>query len=942
LLAVLALAPAAQAGARTEVVVELDVAPLAGARGLAARGRGLRIEAAARRVEARILAAVPSAEVRWRYRRVLAGLAVVVPADAVRRLERLPGVAAVYPSVTYRAALDSTPAQIGAPALWGPDLAGSAGRGLKIGVIDDGIDPSHPFFASGGFAPPPGFPKGDSAFTTAKVIVARAFPPPGSAWPHAGKPFDPLLSSHGTHVAGIAAGNAGTRVPATGRRPELVVAGVAPLAYLGNYKALTVPTDGFGLNGNSPELVAAVEAAVEDGMDVINLSLGQPEVAPERDVLAKALDNAALAGVVPVVAAGNDFEELGAGSVHSPGTAARAITVAAVTDDRLFGRELRLRSPAPVPPELATFGGLAPPDRPENGIEELVDAADQGLDPQGCEGLAGAKALAGSFVLLRRGRCTLAAKAAALAAAGGAGAIVADDGRGWPGEPPSGLPVPVLLVDAETGAALAAAVGADGGVVEITLRAAAVRVAGGAIAPFSGAGPSALGLAAKPDVAAPGVSVLSSVPAGAGTWDTLSGTSMASPHVAGAAALLLERHPEWTPAQVKSALVTTGRPVAVQAGRAAETLPPREGGGLIDLVRADTPLVFAEPQSLGFGFLDVSVGSAAAARTIRLDDAGGGAGEWQVSVVAAPRRSRDLGIEVPGSVSVPGELAVAVTAGRTAAEGERSGWIVLARSGQTRRIPFWVRVTRPRLPSVPSRRLPGPGVYGATTSGSRALVDRYRYPELVAAAGPVRLAGPERAFRLVLARPVANVGVAVVAAARGVSVQPRIVAGVDENRLLGSVALPLVANPYLPDFGAVLPVSAAIRPPAGTYTIVFDSATRRQAGRFTFRVWVDDVTPPRIRLLGRAGSVLEARVTDAGAGVDPLRVLVSADGRPFERVRFDARTGIATVDLSGLAPGRHRLVLRASDRQEAKNTEYAGGILPNTRELSTVVELPPG
>ena len=101
------------------------------------------------------------------------------------------------------------------------------------------------------------------------------------------------------------------------------VVSLASRAYLGNYKALTVPTDaGFGLNGNSPELVAAIEAAVADGMDVINLSLGEVEIEPTRDLVARALDAAAAAGVVPVVAAGNELGDYGRGSIVSPGTSA--------------------------------------------------------------------------------------------------------------------------------------------------------------------------------------------------------------------------------------------------------------------------------------------------------------------------------------------------------------------------------------------------------------------------------------------------------------------------------------------------------------------------------------------------------------------------------------------------------------------------------------------
>ena len=101
--------------------------------------------------------------------------------------------------------------------------------------------------------------------------------------------------------------------------------------YLGNYKALTIPTPGFGLDGNSAEIAAAIEAAVSDGMNVINLSLGEPEVEPSRDIVVKAIEGAAAAGVVPVIAAGNDFGDFGYGSVSSPGNAPDAITVAAVS-----------------------------------------------------------------------------------------------------------------------------------------------------------------------------------------------------------------------------------------------------------------------------------------------------------------------------------------------------------------------------------------------------------------------------------------------------------------------------------------------------------------------------------------------------------------------------------------------------------------------------------
>jgi hypothetical protein len=94
---------------------------------------------------------------------------------------------------------------------------------------------------------------------------------------------------------------------------------------------LTVPTPGFGLDGNAAEIAKAIEQAVADGMDVINLSIGEPEIEPKRDIVVKALDGAAAAGVVPVVAAGNDFDSYGLGSIGSPGDAPGAISVAAAT-----------------------------------------------------------------------------------------------------------------------------------------------------------------------------------------------------------------------------------------------------------------------------------------------------------------------------------------------------------------------------------------------------------------------------------------------------------------------------------------------------------------------------------------------------------------------------------------------------------------------------------
>ncbi|MFN2467477.1 MAG: S8 family serine peptidase, partial [Gaiellaceae bacterium] len=297
---------------RVQVVVTLHAPSLATAtassRVLSARARRARLDlrspSSAAYLErlgrahsvlaARIRAAIPGAVVRWRYGVVVNGLAVALPWGKAASLAALPGVARVYPNLRYRALLDRSPALIGAPTLWGPSLA-TAGQGMKIGIIDDGVDQSHPFLRGTGFTMPAGYPKGVKAFATPKVIVARAFPPPTPQWRHAAKPFDPEFSEHATHVAGIAAGN--NAFPASASR---TLSGVAPRAHLGNYKVLTIPTvSGVGLDGNSAEIVAGIEAAVRDGMDVINLSLGEPEIEQSRDIVVAAVSGAADAGVIP-------------------------------------------------------------------------------------------------------------------------------------------------------------------------------------------------------------------------------------------------------------------------------------------------------------------------------------------------------------------------------------------------------------------------------------------------------------------------------------------------------------------------------------------------------------------------------------------------------------------------------------------------------------------
>jgi subtilisin family serine protease len=782
-----AAAPSPPQQPRIELVVTLKQPPLART-GLAlhTRAGATYLAAVARQQNAfvrRLERAVPDATVRWRYQIVADGLAVVAPAASQARVASLPEVAAVYPTVHYRRTLFRSPSVIGAPQVWGPTLA-TAGQGVKIGIIDDGVDQTHPFFSSAGFTMPPGFPKGNSAYTSAKVIVARAFPPPGLTYRYANAPFDPAQSFHATHVAGIAAGDHGTT--ATGPNGRVSVSGIAPRAYLGNYKVLTIPTGQFGLDGNSPEIVAGIEAAVRDGMNVINLSLGEPEITPSRDIVIKAIDGAAAAGVVPVIAAGNEFDALGFGTVSSPGSAPSAITAAAASKNDT-------------------------------------------------------------------------------------------------------------------------------------------------IASFSSGGPTPYSLRLKPDVSAPGVAILSSVPRRLGLWDELDGTSMATPHVAGAAALLRQRHPGWTVAQIKSALVLTGNPVR---GAAGEAPPTREGGGMIWLPRADQPLLFSSPSSLSLGYLrrgQARTGLAA------LTDAGGGAGTWSVAVNRMGS-TRGVTLSAPRSVTVPGSLSLRASASRRAAAGDGAGFLVLTHAGQTRRIPYWLHVTARALAHERHTLLRRPGTYRGNTRRGRARVQTYRFPSNPAALGlRVRLAGPEQVFRFVIRRPVANAGVRVISESPGVRVSPRLVRAGDEDRLTGLTGLPIRLNPYEPAFYGLEPVVGVFRPGRGAYDVVFDTSSRRAAGPFRFRFWLGDTRPPTVRLTSRtvhAGAALHLVVRDAGSGVDPQSLQAQVDGRT-RRVLYDPRTGRVELRLGTLTRGRHRLLFVAADYQETKNTEDASETLPSTRRLST-------
>ena len=300
---------------------------------------------------------------------------------------------------------------------------------------------------------------------------------------------------------------------------------------------------------------------------------------------------------------------------------------------------------------------------------------------------------------------------------------------------------------------------------------------------------------------------------------------------------------------------------------------------------------------------------------------------------------RGAAVHVAATVTVPGKLTLGVDVARSARAGDGSGFVVLTRGGETRRFPYWFRVSVPRLGSEGRTLLRRPGVYRGNTRGRPARVSSYRYPS---APGPLgvtqRLAGPEQVFRFIVRGRVANAGAVVVSEAPGSHVSPRLVRAGNEDRLAGYTGAAAAAEPVpagllradsRPSASSgprPVPTTSSSTPPAaarpGASPSASGSTTRAR---------------PSARLLTRTvarGKLLLLRVSDRGSGVDPSTLLALVDGS-YRRVVWDKAHGLVGVRIPTLARGSHKLVFTVSDYQEAKNNENASATLPNTRTLTT-------
>ncbi len=559
------------------------------------------------------------------YRAAYNGIKVRIASERVAELATLPGVVAVRPLQLQKPNNIHGIPFIGAPTVW--QSLGLHGENVKIAIIDTGIDYTHANFGGPGTA---------AAYTTAHAAETAPANPAlfGPAAPRVkggidlvGDSYDadptsstyqpvphpdpnPLdCNGHGSHVAGTAAGSGVLTTPTGGATYSgpydantvtshtwNVGPGVAPKADL---YAVRV----FGCNGSTDVTVDAIEWAVDNDMDVINMSLGSP-FGSKDDPSAAAATNAAAAGVIVVASAGNSGTNQYIQG--SPASADGAISVAANDPTPTFPAAT-IDLPAIT---AIDANGAAVPTGPftVKVLRTATGGISLGCDPAEYEGTAG------MIVVTRRGTCARVARAIFGQKKGAAAVVMINNAAGYPpyegpitSNPDTGEPfnvtIPFLGVQPSDQAKLLTA---EGHSTTLTGGLSLANPAFKRFASFTSGGPRVADSHLKPDITAPGVSIASTA-VGTGTgFEFLSGTSMAAPHVTGVAALTRQAHPDWKVADIKAAIVGTGDPAKVSG------YSTRIGGtGLVQPASSTATQVVARAEGAGqfanalnFGFVE--------------------------------------------------------------------------------------------------------------------------------------------------------------------------------------------------------------------------------------------------------------------------------------------------------------------------------------------------
>ena len=741
---------------------------------------------------------------------LLNAIFVVAPPESLDELRAIPGVAGVVPMRVGRRYLNlatqlmngATPGALSSayPPAWSlmPGGAGNAGAGIKIGILDTGIDQTHPAFQDSSLGPASnsnhtypicttGHPE-DCSFTTNKVIVARSYvrqiaaysttqpPDPSTSEPDDYSPRD--RDGHGTAVASAAA----AVYPTTGG--TVPINGMAPKAYLGNYKIYGSP----GVNDYPPEdvWIQAIDDALNDGMDIVNFSSGFPATTGALDTgaacgnpagvacdpVATAFESAVQHGLVIVAAAGNSGTNFSAynyypafNSIGSPASAPSVISVGATINSHAFGPSVSVPGPgapanlqnivsAPSDSFTSSLGGVMAP---------LVDVSFVG-DGYACNTLP-ANSLAGSFALVQRGptgtgACVFSAKAANVQAAGAIGLILymaPDSPASWNNNDPSHNFIetvdqftgPVVGISNAAGVALKSYIDAtaiqsymlNGSVdpwplatIDLSGAERLPDAAANLLATYSSFGPSlgyfpvcgtCTGALLKPELVATGggdynlypdpndanlfgfpglyLAAESFDPSGevysSTRYAAANGTSFASPLTAGAAALVKQAHPAYTPAQIKSALVNWSNALGVPSDDFGVSVDVRQtGAGLLDAGAAAQATVTATPATVSFGAVKTG-GALPPAQPVTIANLGSSPVTLAVVVapqaqpagatVATDKSSLSLGAAGTGTASATFNLSFA---GALPAVGSYFGSVNLTGSGVSMHIPYLFQV----------------------------------------------------------------------------------------------------------------------------------------------------------------------------------------------------------------------------------------------------------
>ena len=556
--------------------------------------------------------------VRHRMQHAVNGIVVDMSSDESQRIAKMPGVKLVEGYREYIADTDVGPTLIGAPAAW----AGSAsqpggatavqGEGIIIGMIDSGINFGSPSFSAvdpvdayshtnplgaGVYLGTCAAGQVDDGRCNSKLIGGFDFVcgAPGNQCGVANVLEEPGFgdtNGHGSHTASTAGGN---RRDVTFNGVPLRISGVAPRANLIAYDACYTNTaTGQGLCPNV-STVASINQAIADGVDVINYSIGGG-ASPWTEATSLAFLAATDAGVYIATSAGNSGPGANTLGHLEPWTSA---TAASQHGRGGFGVLMQVSGPPTVPVNLqpavlnngaggVAFAATIPAGTPLV-VSPGINSTNDGCNPTPYA----AGAFTGAIVVIRRGTCGFTEKANNATAAGAIAVIIANNQAGTILPSVPGTTVPVFSVSQTDGNSLATYGLANPGLTtaQISFPGVGLPNVADALAGFSSRGPALNFDLIKPDVTAPGVDILATLAGGTvtgfeGLIGTISGTSMASPHNAGAAALIRQARPTWTVAEIKSALLMTATSQVYLEDLISPANPHAAGSGRIRLERA--------------------------------------------------------------------------------------------------------------------------------------------------------------------------------------------------------------------------------------------------------------------------------------------------------------------------------------------------------------------